>query len=306
MITQFLLVAAGLVALYFGGELLVRAAVQIGQRLGLSSLVVGLTVVAFGTSAPELAVSLDAALVGSAEIAIANVVGSNLANIALVLALSALLVPIAIQRNVLRRDLPIMLGGFAVVALMLLDSVISRIEGSLLILGLAAYLILVIRTSRDSDVEEPDEAHDPALLVAGMLLAGVVLLAAGGHWLVEGAIFIASALGVSEAVIGMTVVAIGTSLPEIAASLISIKKGQCCMAVGNVVGSNIWTTFGVLGMTAAVLPLEQGGVSGLMLGVMALAGVALWIFCRTRFELSRMEGGVLLVGYFAAQGVLLV
>jgi len=306
VLIQILLVIAGLVALYFGGELLVRAAVQIGQRLGLSSLVLGLTIVAFGTSAPELAVSLDAALVGSAEIAIANVVGSNLANIALVLALSAVLLPIAIQKNVLVRDLPVMLAGFAAIWLMLLDGVISRLEGGMLLAALAAYLVMVIRTSREGDVEETDAFHDPVWKVILMLALGIILLAAGGHWLVKGAIFIASALGVSEAVIGMTVVAVGTSLPEIAASLISIKKGHSCMAVGNVVGSNIWNSLGVLGATSLVLPLEQGGVSLLMLAMMAAAGIVLWLFCRTRYQLSRVEGGLLLCGYFAAQGALLV
>jgi len=305
VLIQILLVISGLVALYFGGELLVRAAVQIGMRLGLSSLVVGLTIVAFGTSAPELAVSLDAALVGSAEIAISNVVGSNLANIALVLALSALLVPIVIDKNVLARDLPVMFVGFAAIWLMLFDGVINRLEGGLLLTALVAYLLYVIRCSRSSEAEESKETIEPFWKVSLMLVFGVVFLAAGGHWLVEGAIDIASFLGVSEAVIGMTVVAIGTSLPEITASLISIKNGHCSMAVGNVVGSNIWNSFGVLGATSLVLPLEQGGVNYLMLGMMAVAGVVLWVFCRTCYQLSRVEGGLLLIGYIVAQGVLL-
>ncbi len=305
MLIQILLVISGLVALYFGGELLVRAAVQIGMRLGLSSLVVGLTIVAFGTSAPELAVSLDAALVGSAEIAISNVVGSNLANIALVLALSALLVPITIEKNVLTRDLPVMFVGFAAIWVMLFDGVISRLEGGLLLTALVAYLVYVIRSSKASAAEENTDARDPIWKVALMLVLGVVLLAAGGHWLVEGAIYIASFLGVSEAVIGMTVIAIGTSLPEITASLISIKNGHGCLAVGNVVGSNIWNSLGVLGATSLILPLEQGGVNYVMLTMMAAAGVVLWVFCRTRYQLSRTEGGMLLIGYIVAQIILL-
>ena len=306
MLNSIALIVAGLVGLYGGGELLVRGAVAIGHWIGLSSLVVGLTIVAFGTSAPELAVSLEAALAGSSEIAIANVVGSNIANIALVLALSAMLVPIAIDKQLLKRDLPVMMIGFAVLLLMMMDGRVGRFEGAALVATLAGYLIYVIRHTPDARVEEPDVQNDSVGLTLLMLAAGAGLLALGGNWLVTGAVQIAAGLGVSEAVIGMTVVAIGTSLPEITASLISIARGHCCMAVGNVVGSNIWNTFGVLGATALALPLDRGQVTDYMLGFMITAGIVLWVFCRSRFQLSRLEGGLLLTGFAVSQVVVIL
>jgi len=300
---DLLFILLGLLALYAGGELLVRAAIVIGARMGLSTLVTGLTIVAFGTSAPELAVSIDAALVGSTEIAISNVVGSNFANIALVLALSALLTPIAVESLVLKRDLPVMLVGFVITLWMLLDAVISRLDGSILLIGLLGYLGYVIWHTRQQriDVSPADLSAQPVPVTVLMLIGGIVLLSLGGHLLVQSAVTIAEQLGVSEAVIGMTIVAVGTSLPEITASLVSILRGHGVMAIGNVVGSNIWNTFGVLGVTSVIIPLQRGQVTDAMIGVMIGSGLLLWIFCRTRFQISRVEGGVLLAGYLACQ-----
>ncbi len=304
--TDILLVLAGLLALYAGGELLVRAAAALGLRAGLSILVTGLTIVALGTSAPELAVSIDAALVGSPDIAIGNVVGSNFANIALVLAIASLLTPIAIESFVLRRDLPIMMLGFiAIAATLLPDGRISLLEGAAFLAFLTIYIAWVIRVSRRQlagSAEENDPiVHEPLAKEVAKLVGGILLLSLGGHWMVEGAVHIAARLGVSEALIGMTVVAVGTSLPEITASVISILRGHGAMAVGNVVGSNIWNTFGVLGATAVVSPLPRGDISLSMLAVMGLAGVVLWIFCFTSRQVNRWEGAALLAGYVACQ-----
>ncbi len=304
--TEIYLVLGGLLALYGGGELLVRAAAAIGLRAGLSTLVTGLTIVALGTSAPELAVSIDAALVGSPDIAIGNVVGSNFANIALVLAIAALLTPVAIESFVLRRDLPVMMFGFlAIAATLLPDGHISLIEGLVFLGLLVLYVSWVIRVSRrqlaDSAEENDPVEHESLGLLLLTLVGGIILLSLGGHWMVEGAVHIADRLGVSEAVIGMTVVAVGTSLPEITASVISILRGHGAMAVGNVVGSNIWNTFGVLGATAVVAPLPQGDISLSMLGVMGAAGVVLWIFCFTSRQVNRWEGVALLAGYITCQ-----
>ena len=298
-----LLVLVGLIALYTGGEMLVRAAVAVGAWLGLSTLVTGLTIVALGTSAPELAVSIDAALVGSTEIAISNVVGSNFANLALVLALSALFSPILVEPTVLRRDLPIMLVGFVAAMLMLHDEDVSQRDGIMLLAGLVLYLGYVIWYTRQQRIVDASavKISRSAVVTLLQLSVGVSLLSFGGHLLVEGAVNIAQILGVSEAVIGMTIVAIGTSLPEITASLISILRGHASMAIGNVVGSNIWNTYGVLGVTAVIVPLDRGQVTDMMLWAMLGAGILLWIFCRTRYEIARGEGGILLAGYVACQ-----
>lgn len=299
-------VLVGLIALYAGGELLVRASVVVGTWLGLSSLVTGLTIVALGTSAPELAVSIDAALIGSTEIAISNVVGSNFTNIALVLALSALFVPMSIEPLVLSRDLPVMLVGFVLMMLMLLDSSVSQEDGLMLLTCLVLYLGYVIWYTRQQQIADAPEHGTPRSVSITLLqlLGGIALLSFGGHWLVKGAVNIAQTLGVSEAVIGMTIVAVGTSLPEITASLISILRGHASMAIGNVVGSNIWNTYAVLGLTAAIVPLDRGQVTDTMLGAMFGAGILLWIFCRTRYQIGRGEGGILVVAYVACQAYL--
>lgn len=293
----------GLIALYAGGELLVRTAVVIGAWLGLSTLVTGLTIVALGTSAPELAVSVDAAIFGSTEIAISNVIGSNFANITLVLALSAVMLPIVIEPLVLQRDLPIMLAGFVISLLMILDGEIGQVDGVILLFGLLAYLTYVIWHARRQRITERLESRltPSATITLIQLVGGILLLSYGGHSLVKGAVNIAQAIGVSEAVIGMTIVAVGTSLPEITASVISILRGHGSMAVGNVVGSNIWNTFGVLGIAATIVPLDRGQVTYAMIGAMLGAGILLWIFCRTRYQIARREGGILLIGYFACQ-----
>jgi len=262
----------------------------------------------------EEALALDEIVVtgtagGTQRRAIGNVVGSNFANIALVLAISAILLPIDIEPFVLRRDLPVMLLGFAAIAGTLLpDGRIGTLEGLLLLSALLVYVVWVVRVSRrrqaggiNIDVAGDIAARESLPGVLARLAGGILLLSLGGHWLVEGAVHIAARLGVSEALIGMTVVAVGTSLPEITASVISILRGHGSMAVGNIVGSNIWNTFCVLGTAAAITPLPRGDVSVAMLGIMAAAGVALWIFCATSRQINRLEGAALLAGYIGGQ-----
>ncbi len=308
-----LFIVLGLAALGVGGDLLVRSAVSLGLRAGLSTLVTGLTIVALGTSAPELAVSLDAALVGSPGIALGNVVGSNFANIALVLGIIALMKPMAIDRFVLSRDLPVMLLAFlAIAATLLPDGRISALEGGVFLAAMLLYLVPVVWISRrrqsagrlEDDPVELSASHGGLPGLMGQLVCGVALLAFGGHWLVQGGVNIAASLGVSEALIGMTVIAVGTSLPEITASVVSVLRGHGSMAVGNVVGTNIWNTFGVLGTTAAIAPLSQSEVNLTMLGMMGVAGVVLWIFCATSERISRWEGFALLSGYLVSQTLL--
>lgn len=313
MLISIAFIIIGLGLLLFGGELLVRASITIGHWCKLSELVIGLTLVALGTSAPEFAVSIQAALSGSTELAITNVVGSNIANIALVLAFSAAFAPMAVEAGAVKRDLPVMLLCYLAVILALLDGNINRIEGMLGLFALAVYLFLLVRWARRQygadavlsetqlEMEEHFDDSDAPFKTILFLIGGVVMLWLGGRLLVDGAIDVAKVIGVSEAVIGISVVAIGTSLPEIAASIVALIKGRADMAVGNVVGSNIWNTLGVLGVSSTITPLFQGQVSWDMLTAMVLVAVVLWLVSAATKKFGRVSGIAMLVGYIGYQ-----
>lgn len=296
----------GLVLLFFGGEWLIRGASALASRLGVSSLAIGLTVVAFGTSAPELVVSVDAALSGANDLSVGNVVGSNIANIALILGLAALLRPTKVEAKVLRIDAPIMLlASFALLAVMS-DGRASRFEGCLLLVGLIAYAVFTFwEAGRESErVREEFASAAPALRprasVSGFLVvAGIACLVVGGHLLVTAAVKLATLLGMSQATIGLTIVAIGTSLPELATSVIASLRGQGDIAVGNVVGSNIYNILGILGLTAVIQPLELGAITWLDLGTMVALACVLGILLMTRPQLGRAEGASLLACFIA-------
>ena len=301
--TSFLALV-GLALLYFGGEWLIRGASALATRLGISSLAIGLTVVAFGTSAPELVVSIDAALSGASDVSVGNVVGSNIANIALILGLAALLRPAKVEAKILRVDAPIMiLVSFALLAVMA-DGRASRLEGCLLLLGLIAYTGFTFwEAGRESErVREEFASAAPAprkhASVSGLLVvAGFACLVVGGHLLVTAAVELATLLGMSQAAIGLTIVAVGTSLPEFATSVMASLRGQGDIAVGNVVGSNIFNILGILGLTALIHPLELGAISWLDLGTMVGFACVLGVLLLTRHQLGRAEGAFLLAGF---------
>lgn len=302
-----LLLAGGLVALLVGAEALVRGASRLALATGLSPLVIGLTVVGFGTSAPELAVSLDAARRGAADIAVGNIVGSNITNVLLILGLSALIAPLVVQRQLIRIDVPVMIACSVAVMLLALDGAISRIEGGILAALAVGYLLMQVRLGR----VEPVEADSPAAVPKGarawlvnvaLVLGGLVLLVAGARWLVEAAVAIAQALGMSELVIGLTVIAVGTSMPEIATSVIAALRGERDLAVGNVIGSNVLNLLAVLGLTAVFsstgVPVGPAAVN-FDLPVMTAVAVACLPIFFTGHCIHRWEGGVFL-GYYAA------
>lgn len=249
---DFLLIAAGLAGLFLGGEALVRGASGLAARLGLPPLLIGLTVVGFGTSTPELLVSVDAALRGVPGIAIGNIVGSNIANILLILGLSALVWPMAVAGG-LRRDLAAMVAAAVVLVPLFALGELGRLAGLALVAGLAGYLWLAFRTAGASDEPEVTPMAMPrALLIVGLGLVGLVV---GARFLVDGAVGIARAAELSEAFIGLSIVAVGTSLPELATSVIAAFRRQSALAIGNVVGSNIFNVLGILGVTALVAPV---------------------------------------------------
>jgi K+-dependent Na+/Ca+ exchanger-like protein len=246
----FIYLLAGLVLLVAGAEVLVRGAAKLAAHFGIPPLIIGLTVVAFGTSAPETAVSVQAAFNGSGDLAIGNVIGSNIANVLLILGITALVAPLLVSRQLIRLDVPIMIGASLVTYALALDGSLSRLDGALLFAGIIAYTSFLIISSRKSKAPAADEfsveygpeaAPKPyaTLLNLALIIAGLVLLVSGSNFLVTGAVSLARALGLSELVIGLTVIAIGTSLPELATSVMAAFKGERDIAVGNIVGSNI-------------------------------------------------------------------
>ncbi|SRR6056297_76034 len=311
------LLIAGLVALVGGAEALVRGAARLAARTGMSSVVIGLTVVAFGTSAPELAVSVGDALRGGPEagsIAIGNVVGSNIANILLVLGSAAAAGgALYVAQRIVRLDVPIMVGASVIVLIFVLDESLGRIEGVVLLLALIVYLtwtvIAATRGSAPAVVTEYDEALDAELLAQasvlsdiGFLLLGLALLVFGSQALVSSASDIANQLGVSDLVIGLTVVAIGTSLPEVATSVLAAVRGQRDLAVGNAIGSNLFNLLAVLGVTAVIspdaIPVAASAVQVDLPVMVAVAVACLPIFANG-YVLNRWEGIAFLVAYAA-------
>ena len=257
---NILFVLGGLLGLVLGGEYLVRGAVALAQRVGLSPLVIGLTVVGFGTSAPELVTSVQAALLGAPDIALGNVVGSNIANILLILGLAAVIAPVAISGRSFARDGTVMLAASLLCLGTVLLGQVDRLAGGVALVGLAAYLIYTFRSDRSgAEPMEPLPDQAPSWLALVWLLGGLLLTILSARFLITGAVALAQAVGLSEAVIGLTIVAVGTSMPELVTSVIAARRGQSDVALGNVVGSNIFNILGVLGITALIQPV--GAVS---------------------------------------------
>lgn len=312
----YLAFTAGLVLLIVGADLLVRGASRMALSFGISPLVVGLTVVALGTSAPEFAVSIRGALAGQADISLGNIVGSNILNILLILGISALIVPLVVDRQIVRQEIPIMIGAALLLFGLSLDGQISTPEGVVLFGGLIAYLVMLYVQSRRRPSEELDlelpaaSAWDRHWSVQlGLILAGLGMLVLGAHWLVQAAVVFATWLGVSELVIGLTVVAVGTSLPEIATSIVAALRGQRDIAVGNIVGSNIFNILGVGGLTALVAPLPLPVSSALIsfdMQVMLAASIACLPIVFSRHMISRWEGGIFFAYYCAYTAYLIL
>ncbi len=310
---DILLIVAGFGLLLLGGEMLVGAAVGLARRLDVPPMVIGLTLVGFGTSAPELVTSLQAALAGSPGIALGNVVGSNIANILLILGIAALLRPIAVQAKTFRRDGSALVAATAACIALALAGVIGRGAGIFLLAGLAGYLVVTLRIGRSgpaadvyaAEAEFAPAGRRPAWQQVLVFTAGLAATILGARFLVLGATELARDLGVSEAVIGLTVVAIGTSLPELVTSIAAARKGESEVAFGNVIGSNIFNVLGILGTTALVTPLAvPQRLVAVDLWVMAGATLALVAVAVTGWRIGRREGAAFLVLYAVYLGVL--
>lgn len=292
----YLLFVLGLLGLFFGGEYLVRGASSIARRFGISPLVIGLTIVGFGTSAPELLVSVNAALAGQPAIAIGNVLGSNVANILLILGASAVIAPLIIPARRLARDLAFMLLATGAIWVMLLDGMVTRLEGSFLLAALGVFLFMAFRSGA---IEQEDDPLETSLAKASLMtLGGLVFLAIGAHLLVDSASTIARTYGISEAVIGLTIVAIGTSLPELATSVIAAFRRQTDIAVGNVVGSNIFNIFSILGITSLITPIpSEPRFAAVDMPWVAGTAVGLTVLAVVLGGLPRVAGALLLAAY---------
>lgn len=302
----------GLIALVLGAELLVRGAGRLATTLGVSPLVVGLTVVAFGTSAPELAVSVNAALSGTSDLAVGNVVGSNIFNILFILGLSALITPLVVHAQIIRQEIPILIGSCLLLFVLTLDERIAFAESLMLLGALIAYTVFLIVQSRKENKEIQDEyaqEHDkkskwdaPIYVQILLILVGLFFLVQGSEWLVDSAIIFAKIMGVSDIVIGLTIVAAGTSMPEVATSVMAAIKGERDIAVGNVVGSNTFNILGCLGVTGLVSPeglLVPASVLNFDLWVMLAVCFACIPIFMTGREIARWEGGVFVAYYIA-------
>jgi cation:H+ antiporter len=308
-----LLFVAGLAALVVGANLLVRGASNLALSFGISPLVVGLTVVAFGTSAPEMAVSVGAVLEGQTDIAMGNVVGSNIFNVLFILGISALIVPLVVNVQLIRQEVPIMIGVSLLLLALALDGKLSRVDGALLFALLVAYTVFLVVQSRSQTKAAQDEyaqenrspatgawdARLPAQI--GLIVAGLAALVFGSEWLVTAATVLAKSLGVSDVVIGLTIVAAGTSMPEVAASITAAIKGERDIAVGNVVGSNVFNILGCLGLSAIVSGSVGLGIAPSITSfdiwvMLAVALACLPVFMTGR-EIARWEGFVFLAYY---------
>lgn len=311
-VNSYLLIAAGLVALVVGAEGVVRGGSRLAARLGIPPIVIGLTIVSIGTSAPELAVGIEAAVQGNGSLAVGNIAGTNIVNLLLILGLSAAIRPLFLEMQTLRVDLPIMAAAAIVLMLMALDGHLSRAEGAVLVVGAVVYTVVVVRLAKRESPEiqgefehgypVPVRVH-PRRAVVGdlvLLLAGIVVVVVGADWLVDGSVDLARTLGVSDALIGLTIVAIGTSAPELATTVVSTIRGERDIAIGNLIGSSVYNIALILGMTALVAPVavDEGLVRVDIPLMTAVALMCVPVFISGR-RVSRPEGIFFVVGYFA-------
>jgi cation:H+ antiporter len=316
-----ILFIVGIFLLIFGAELLVRGASSLAISIGISPLVVGLTVVAFSTSSPELAVIIQAGLMEQSDIAVGNVVGSNICNILLVLGLSAVVTPMIVSPQLTRFDVPVMIGVSVLLYLLGMDNLVSRFDGALLFAGIIAYTAWSIHKSRAETKEQNEhesQAHVPSdnlpesigplrwLIDLGLIAVGLGMLVLGARWLINGAVAFALLLGVSELIIGLTIVAVGTSLPEIATSVVAGLRGQRELVVGNVVGSNIFNILLIIGLGSLVTPIQvsETALQSDIPIMIAVALICLPVFYSNHI-VTRWEGGLFL-GYYTAYTIYLI
>ena len=298
MTINFLLIILGVAMVLMGADRLTDGASALARRMGVPEFIVGLTVVAAGTSAPELFVSMVSALKGTPDMAVGNVVGSNIMNSMLIVGAAAMTAPITISKRTVQKDLPFTVLASLLMLVLTVNGGLSRIGGILMLLVFALFMFVSIR-SAEKRYETYDERPIPIWKNLFFVVGGLALLLVGSNIFVDSASDVAYAFGISEGVVGLTVVAGGTSLPELATSVVAARKGQSAIAIGNVIGSNVFNILLILGLTATITPLEIEGITTIDMAVMLLSVSLVWLFSCTRFKVERWEGATLVVGYLA-------
>jgi cation:H+ antiporter len=301
-----LYLSGGIIMLFAGAEGLVRGGSSLALRIGIAPLVVGLIVVSLGTSSPELVISLKAALENNGNISLGNVVGSNIANIALILGVAAIIRPMKVQAQIVRREIPIMILVSLILVIFLIDHMITFTEGIVFSIGIIIYSFISVYLAKKENNKLIEDEFAEGLskkplntwLSLIFIVAGLGLLVFGANLFLEAAVEIATIFGMSQAVIGLTIVAIGTSLPELVTSAVASIKKEADIAIGNAVGSNVFNILLILGITAIIIPINAEEISYIDLGVMLIAAVIILPLSRTGFVLNRWEGALLLAGYF--------
>lgn len=306
MLLDILYIIIGVALVLVGADRLTEGASALARRMHVPEIVIGLTIVACGTSMPEFFVSLMSALNGTPDMAVGNVVGSNTMNAMLIVGCAAMVAPMVISRNTVRKDIPFAVGASLLLILLTLDSAIGRTDGIVLLLGFAAFMAYTLWQTKGAKTDEQDavKPQNPWLSVLYVLL-GLAGLVFGSDLFVDAASRVAATLGVSQSVIGLTIVAGGTSLPELATSVVAARKGQSAIAIGNVIGSNVFNILLILGATAVISPLQMEGITALDMGVMCGSMMMVWLFSYTRYTVERWEGALLVFCYLAYLGWLL-
>ncbi len=302
---SILFIIIGAVLVLWGADRLTDGATALAQRMNIPQIVIGLTVVAMGTSMPEFFVSLMSAIKGTSDIAVGNIIGSNLFNTLMIVGISSLVAPMAISKSTVRKDIPFAIIASIALLAFSIDGEVSRFDSILLFAGFIFFIVYTVRMGLkggDPNMENVKIEDMSPWKAAGLMLLGLVCLVGGSHLFVDGSTSVARALGVSDAVIGLTIVAMGTSLPELATSVVAARKGRSAIAIGNVIGSNVFNILMILGVTGIVLPMDIQGITTLDLAAMLGSVVLLWLFSYTKYTVTRWEGAVLTALYVAYVG----
>ena len=298
MIFDILLIVLGVAMVLLGADRLTEGAAALARRMNVPEIIIGLTIVAAGTSAPELFVSLVSALKGTPDMAMGNVVGSNTMNCMLIVGCAAMVAPMTISRSTVQKDIPFSVGASVLLMILAINAYLGRFDGIILLLGFAAFMYYTLLQAKKGQVEQQETVKQiNPWLSAFFVVLGLAMLVVGSNVFVDAASDVAYSLGLSEGVVGLTIVAGGTSLPELATSVVAARKGQSAIAIGNVIGSNVFNILLILGLTATISPMQIQGITLVDMGMMLGSVSLVWLFSYTRFTVDRWEGALLVGGY---------